>query len=167
MYHDQKTHTGVGVAYVFKGVFIISAFMLTYCSLHAETSDAPASATVADQTGTEAKNVEKTYDLSALPDDLRAKVEKYLEEEKKLNVEIERMDGMLKAASNPWAQQRATGMATKLNYELKQQRLLRREIIRDYRKLVKSGWEPPESMEFEKLLVNPDKKDKPADTKEG
>lgn len=165
MYLYQNITSGMRSACSWKGVFLASAMF--FCGLHAQDSDNASSAATADESGAEAKPAEKTYDLSALPDDLRSKVEKYLKQEKELNVEIERMDGMLKAASNPWAQQRATGMATKLNYELKQQRVLRRDIIRDYRKLVKSGWEPPKDMEFEKLLINPDKKTESADTKEG
>lgn len=62
-----------------------------------------------------------------LPEDLRNKVEDYLDRQADINLEIERMDAMLKAASNSWAQQRATGMATKLNHELKQQRKLRQQ----------------------------------------
>ncbi len=96
------------------------------------------------------------YDLTALPADLRQKVEAYLKEQAELEKEIERLDSMMKASSNAWAQQRATGMATKLNYELKNMRLKRREIIRDYRDLLRSGWEPPASMDdFESLFFAP------------
>lgn len=136
-------------------------FIFTFDNLAAqsspavETDTASTPASTNKENGTDAGTKENVYDLSALPDDLRLKVEKYLKEEAKLDKEVKRMDAMIKAASNSWAQQRATGMATKLNYELRKQRVLRREIIRDYRKLLKSGWQPPESMDFEKLLVNP------------
>lgn len=165
MHYFKKTNSGLRFVNVVKGVFFTTVFAIIHSGLPAQGSDpAAASTQVADQTGKDAKNAEKTYDLSALPADLRAKVEKYLAEQKTLNVEIERMDAMVKAASNPWAQQRATGMATKLNHELKKQRVLRRDIVRDYRKLVKSGWEPPESMSFDNLLVNRDKKKPPTKT---
>lgn len=97
----------------------------------------------------------KDYDLTALPDGLRQKVESYLKDQKELEKEVERLDAMSQGASNPWAHQRATGMATKLNYEIKNLRLKRREIIREYRELLLDGWTPPESMsDFESLFFN-------------
>lgn len=94
----------------------------------------------------------RDYDLSMLPESLRGKIKLYLKNQAELDEEIKRMDSMLKASSNAWARQRATGMATKLNYELREQRKLRRDISRDYRELLREGWEPPEGMDFDNLL---------------
>ena len=154
----KKSYHSTQLTSRLKAIPLTVLFGFFFCNLNAQSrpaSEAAGATSVTQEGGAGATAKKQNYDLSGLPDDLRVKVEKYLKEEAKLEKEVKRMDAMVKAASNSWAQQRATGMATKLNYELRQQRVLRREIIRDYRKLLKSGWQPPKSMDFEKLLVNP------------
>lgn len=80
--------------------------------------------------------------IASLPESFQEKVKTYLEQDAKIETEIRRMEAMAQAGGNAWAQRRATGMAARLNNDLRKHRLLRQELFREYRSLLLSGWKP-------------------------